>query len=73
MVQNNLVYDLGKAAGYHYTQDDSVTVGNTWYITRGSTHIAVSTAKSVSKEQLLFAAASLVPLEKLKLPGGEYE
>ncbi|MBA9086360.1 hypothetical protein FHR92_002833 [Fontibacillus solani] len=45
----------------------------TWYITRGSTHISISTAKSVSKEQLLFAAASLVPLDELKLPGGEYE
>ncbi|MGZ7440167.1 hypothetical protein [Paenibacillus sp. TH7-28] len=47
--------------------------GGTWYITRGSTHISISTAKSVSKEQLLFAAASLVPLDELKLPGGEYE
>jgi len=45
----------------------------TWYITRGSTHISISTAKSVSKEQLLFAAASLVPLDELKLPGGGYE
>lgn len=51
---------------------DSEAIG-TWYITRGSTHIAVSTAKSVSKEQLLFTAASLVPLDELKLPGGEYE
>lgn len=45
----------------------------TWYITRGSTHISISTAKSVSKEQLLFAAASLVPLDELKPTGGEYE
>ncbi|MCM3699657.1 hypothetical protein [Paenibacillus macerans] len=47
--------------------------GGSWYITCGSTHISISTAKSVSKEQLLFAAASLVSLDELKLPGGEYE
>ncbi|RRJ64929.1 hypothetical protein EHV15_19905 [Paenibacillus oralis] len=47
--------------------------GGTWYITRGSTHISISTAKSVSKEQLLFAAASLVPLDELKLSDGQYE
>jgi len=44
--------------------------GGTWYIQRGSTYISVSTAKGYDKDQLLFVAASLIPLEELKLSDG---
>lgn len=44
--------------------------GGDWYIQRGSTYLSIGSAKSVSKDELLFVIASLVPLEELKLPDG---
>ncbi|GAA3410202.1 hypothetical protein GCM10020370_53580 [Paenibacillus hodogayensis] len=44
--------------------------GGGWYLQRGSTFISISTAKPYNADQLLFVAASLVPLEELKLPDG---
>ncbi len=44
--------------------------GGSWYFWRDSTYLSVSTAKPYSREQLLFVAASLVPLEELTLSDG---
>jgi len=44
--------------------------GGNWYITRGTTSISIGTAKPYSKEQLLYVAASLIPLDELKLSDG---
>ncbi|WP_372630650.1 hypothetical protein [Cohnella sp.] len=48
---------------------DSEASGS-WYFARGSTYFSISTAKSVSKDELLFVAASLIPLDELRLPDG---
>ncbi|MFC4597131.1 hypothetical protein [Cohnella hongkongensis] len=48
---------------------DSEASGS-WYFARGSTYFSISSAKSVSKDELLFVAASLAPLDELKLPDG---
>ena len=44
--------------------------GGDWYFSRGSTYLSIGSAKSVSKEQLLFVAASLIPLEELTASDG---
>ncbi len=44
--------------------------GGSWYLQRDSTYLSISTAKPYSKEQLLFVAASLRPLEELTLSDG---
>lgn len=44
--------------------------GGSWYFSRGSTFFSIGSAKSVSRDELLYVAASLTPLDELQLSDG---